>query len=150
MKRITLIIFRVVSIPALVLGLFELYNAIGSILTPDLEAFDRFSYLPAALGVVGSTIAAAVVATIAAVASVWLFGRHGILVAAIYCSPIFRMLWPWNPIFHDFHWTALQWVIASYEFGILALFILWSVGRAARHMKRSNKLLQATCEDARA
>jgi hypothetical protein len=79
MKRNALLIARLIAVPALAIGLFEFDRWIGSALHPSLDAYDRGSYVPVVLGVLGSTVASAVVAGIAGSAAALLYGRWALL-----------------------------------------------------------------------
>jgi hypothetical protein len=129
--------------PAMMIALFEVHRFAGSLVMPHPEAFDPISYSPAVVDAVASTVAAAAVAAIAGIGSALLFRGHGYIIGLFCCAPILHLLWPWNSVFHDFHWTALHWAMASYEFLIVPLLVLWVTQRTLGFMP-SNKTIEPT------
>lgn len=144
MKRVALLLLKVLSIAPLALCFFEVHSWLSSVPHWSLDAFDATSQVPVIINLLADTFASAVVAGIAAVISVSLYGRFAVLASLVIALPLLHHLWPWNPIFHDFHWSAMQWAVALWESGALLFLVLLSAITAGHYLKRSNKTMEPT------
>jgi hypothetical protein len=82
------------------------------------------------------TIAAAALVVMIVLPAQWLYGRFSRLAALVVVVPILWDLSPWNSIYHDFHWSKLDWALAFYEPTIVVLLILWFAQGSNNQLER--------------